>query len=140
MRVTHHWAERFVNFFVHNTKLVIRGERGKSAEESNRLYAELGNALAPFFNSLRTEALREGHQHGVRLTAEKFDWAEQVAMDFGEVVGRRYGVRLYVGDMAGNPIAHFTTHERHKLIKEDADEMVDRIMKPGQRMTKEIAP
>ncbi len=138
MRVTHHWAERFINFFVHNTKLMIRGERGKSQAESSRLYSELGDALAPFFDGLRAEAIREGHQYGVTLKAERFDWSEQVALHFGEVVGRRYGVRMYVMDIAGNPIGLFTTPVNQKLRQEDADEMVERIMKPGQRMTKEI--
>ncbi len=55
MIVRKHWAERFIDWFPNNTKLYIRGERGKDWNETSALYKELFDQLAPFMDKLRAE-------------------------------------------------------------------------------------
>ena len=63
--VKYHWAERFINWFPFNTKLYIRGERGKNRNETDRLYKELFDQLVPFLDKLKKEAYDEGFSEGV---------------------------------------------------------------------------
>lgn len=59
MRVTLHWAERFINFYPFNTKLYVRGARGADHTKARALERELFQALVPFLDRLRKEARAE---------------------------------------------------------------------------------
>ena len=54
-----HPAERFLDWFPHNTKLFIRGERGKNRHELNDLYKELFDQLVPWCEMIMQE-VRDG--------------------------------------------------------------------------------
>jgi hypothetical protein len=60
-------AERFLNWYPRNTKLYIRGQRGKGWDEQRRLDAELALALGPFLRQLVDEEV------GVRLAEQHRD-------------------------------------------------------------------
>jgi len=59
MKVKLSWAEKFINWFPKNTKLYLRGERGKTAQEADALYRELFMALLPFMEKLRLDAVED---------------------------------------------------------------------------------
>ena len=46
MNVRLSWGERFINWFPYNTKLYIKGEKGKSAAEVDFLYRELAKQFS----------------------------------------------------------------------------------------------
>ena len=66
MKVTLHWAERFLNWYPFNTKLYIRGARGASQGKAAELQSELFHALAPFLDKLKKEAELEGRKEYAR--------------------------------------------------------------------------
>ena len=60
MRIELHWAERFLNWYVHNTGLYIRGQRGKEWDVRRTLDKELFDALVPYLDKLKDEAYKAG--------------------------------------------------------------------------------
>lgn len=52
IEIVKHPAERFIDWFPHNTKLYIRGERGKDGREVDALYQELFDQLVPFLEEV----------------------------------------------------------------------------------------
>lgn len=147
MRVSLHWAEHFLNFYPFKTKLYLRGERGKDHAEARALQNELFKALVPFFDGLRKDAIREGHQQGLRINARVFDWAERtVSLNSGGEMpaanadtNRRFGVTVDICDAAGNSIGTFQTPLHKKYHRVDADSMVENITAHRSRVEKESA-
>lgn len=54
-----HWAERFINFYPRETKLYLRGARGADHAKAHALEKELFDALVPFLDKLRDEAIED---------------------------------------------------------------------------------
>ncbi len=52
MNIRLHPAEQFLNYFPRHTQLYVRGERGKSAAETDAIYRKLFHDLVPFFDRL----------------------------------------------------------------------------------------
>lgn len=75
MRVTLHWAERFINWFPHNTKLYVRRKNGTDCFQEDR---ELFSALAPFLDGLRAEAKAEGAAEERDAIASAFENIERL--------------------------------------------------------------
>ena len=50
MKVKKHIAEKFIDWYPLNTKLYLRGERGKSQAEASAMREELFRQLVSFFN------------------------------------------------------------------------------------------
>lgn len=139
MNVRLHWAERFLNWFPHHTKLYLRGERGKDMGGRMALQKELFNALAPFFDALRKEALTEGHKAGLRIRARVFEWDAQTVrlatdLDIPVRPERSSGVIIDVSDAAGNPIGSFQSPLHKRLRRDEADQMVAQINDPATRL------
>lgn len=59
MRVTLHWAQRFIDWFPHHSKLYIRGSRGADHAKANAQRKELFDDLVPFLDRLKLEAKKE---------------------------------------------------------------------------------
>jgi len=59
LKVELHWAERFLNWFPHNTRLYIRKKKDVEPHFS-RDGKELFDQLVPFLDKLRKEAYTEG--------------------------------------------------------------------------------
>ena len=66
IKVRVHPAESFINFMV-NTKLYIRGERGKNWKEAEALRRELFHQLVPFFDRIHAEAKAEEREECAKL-------------------------------------------------------------------------
>lgn len=62
MRVKIHWAQRFIDWFPHHTKLYIRGERNADHAKADALRKELFDALVPFLDRMRTDARAEARK------------------------------------------------------------------------------
>jgi len=116
------WVERFLNFFPSGTKLYLRGERGKDEGARAKLYEELVEAMAPFFEKLREEAFEDGRAGGFRISASPFKdpEPEDRSMPYD------YRVRLHITDAAGNAVGFFESMHRMRR-HEDAEALAAKI-------------
>jgi len=58
-----HWAERFLNWYPHNTRLYLRKKKGQEPH-FQRDGKELFDQLAPFLDKLKKECYQEAYQSG----------------------------------------------------------------------------
>jgi len=77
LRVKLHWAERFLNWYPHNTRLYLRKKKGQEPHFS-RDGKELFDQLAPFLDKLKEEAYQEGYLASLKDYAIWNDGVEYV--------------------------------------------------------------
>ena len=70
LKVKKHWAERFMDWYPYNTKLYIRGERGKDWPEMRKLHKELFDQLVVFLDAMTKYRKILGHKSLVIIISD----------------------------------------------------------------------